>query len=126
MNIGDLIYSIITLILMVLIMMSPLLRKIFKSAEKHAKGNIASSEDSFYESVDSHRVVNRILEEVEPVPHMDFIEPEKVHSLVRAKGEIQEKMSTPLERLDKMPPLKKAVIWKEILDKPVGLRNIGE
>ncbi len=28
-----------------------------------------------------------------------------------------------IEKIDRMNPLKRAILWKEILDKPVGLRD---
>lgn len=119
MNIGDLIYTIITLILMVLVITSPILRKIFKSAEKSLEGDDLSPEDRIYESVDSHRVVNRMMEETDQVPHLEFTEPRSVQ---KSSYKPQSVETSPLKKIEKLPSLKQAVIWKEILDRPVSLR----
>lgn len=118
MDIGDIIYSLITLVLMVVIVFSPLLKKMLKSVEKNSKGD-SVSEDSMYESVDSHRVVKRILSEQQEVPHIEFLEPE---SLSHSENYMNEQRESVAAKLDRMSPLKRAVIWKEILDKPLGMR----
>jgi len=119
MPIGEIIYSLITLTLMALIIFSPIIRKMIKSAEKHSRGE-SSSQDSIYESVDSHRVVERILADEDPVPQIKFVEPEPLR---HKEDDLYGKNISPVERLDKVSVLKRAVIWKEILDKPVGLRE---
>ncbi len=118
MGIGDIIYSLITLILMIVIIFSPLLRKMMKSAEKY-RNQGPGSEDSMYESVDSHRVVERILAEQQQVPHIEFSEPK---ALNHTENKMYDEGESLVNKLDRMTPLKRAVIWKEILDKPVGMK----
>ncbi|MBB6481032.1 hypothetical protein [Spirochaeta isovalerica] len=122
MKIGDLIYSMITLALMILVIASPILRKIFRSAGKNLKGNTAPSEDSLYDSVDSAKVVDRMFSQGEKADKKwDFSRPDSV-----LPRKISSEVKTPaaMERIDSLPPLKKAVIWSEILGKPVSLRDL--
>ena len=117
MGIGEIIYSLITLILMVLVIFSPLIRKLVKSAGKHSKGE---SQDSIYDSVDSHRVVERNLAGRDTAPKVSFTEPEPLRRMAISDS-VHERSS--MEKIDRMKPLKRAILWKEILDKPVGLRD---
>lgn len=122
MKIGDLIYSMITLTLMILVIASPILRKIFRSADKNLKGNTAPSEDSLYDSVDSAKVVERMFSQGEEAEkRWEFSRPDSVLS---RKLSSEAKTPAVMERIDSLPPLKKAVIWSEILGKPVSLRDL--
>ena len=121
MGIGEIIYSMITLILMVLIIFSPLLRKIAKSAEKN-KGDREKPIEDIYESVDSHRVVQRILSDDEQTEHITFNEPKALRQV--EKYIYDEKVSA-IDKIDKMSKLKRAIVWKEILSAPVAMRHLG-
>lgn len=121
MGIGEIIYSMITLLLMFLIIFSPLLRKMLKSAG-NAKNEADKPMGDIYESVDSHRVVERVLTEEEQVPVIEFVEPEPLKKL-KYYNLTEEK--TIVEKLDTMAPLKRGIIWKEILSSPVALRQLG-
>lgn len=118
MAVGDIIYSLITLILMILIISSPLIKKIMKSAGKQVKGR-SPSEDSEYDRVDSQKTVHRILSDSEGPLHIEFTEALPLKSVPIKDNE---KIINVAEKLDRLTPLKRAVIWKEILDKPLGLR----
>lgn len=118
MNIGDIIYSLITLILMVVIVFSPLLRKMMKSAEKYNNKG-PHSEDAQYKSVDFLQSLERILAEKQQVPHIEFSEPK---TLNHSENTMSDEGESFVKKIDKMSPLKRAVIWKEILDKPVGMK----
>ena len=136
MGIGEIIYGLITLILMVLIIFSPLIRKIVKSVDKSNQstdsgpgksetllsGSGRVSEDDIYESVNSHRVVQRILSENESSEKINFIEPEQYRPLNDYSTSASNSV---IKKLDKMATLKRAVIWKEILSSPVALRDLG-
>lgn len=119
MAVGDIIYSLITLILMVLILSSPIIRKVIKSVGKSSKGENPAV-DSIYESVDSHRVIERNLIVREQTPQVEFSVPKP---LVHIRNSMYDEKETVMKKLDRMSPLKRAVIWKEILDKPVGMRD---
>ncbi|MDA3810081.1 MAG: hypothetical protein PF518_07060 [Spirochaetaceae bacterium] len=117
MGIGEIIYSLLTLVLIFLIIFSPLLRKLIKSVDKSKKA-LDSSEDKIYESVDSHRVVQKILGNGERSQNISFT---RQNSLMPDKEYQSEQKISVVEKLDKLSTLKRAVIWKEILDKPLGL-----
>jgi len=119
MRLGDLIYSMITLALMVLVFASPALRKMFRSAGKSARGESEPNDEALYESVDSRRVVDRMLSYPPESELRELSEP--VSKLTR-KLAVDERISPALERIDSLPPLKKAVLWSEILGKPAGLK----
>ena len=122
MRIGEIIYSLITLLIMFLLILSPLIRKLVKSVDK-SKSTPPPSEDNLYDSVDSQRVVQRILSDnTEPSGKIEFTEPVPI----RHKEEDRYRMeASSFERLDKISVLKRAVIWREILSKPVALRDLG-
>lgn len=119
MGIGDIIYGLITLLLMAAVMFSPLLRKLIKSAGKNVKGE-SRGEDPLYDSVDSHKVVQRILGNQNPMGHIEFSGPESLKPLSDSNRDYN---LSAVNKLEKMSYLKRAVIWKEILDKPIGLRD---
>jgi len=107
---------------MSLVIFSPLIRKIIKSVDK-SKKDVQPNEDNIYESVDSHRVVQRILNsDSSPVGSVEFIEPKPIQHKEddMYKGDI-----SAIKKIDNISVLKKAVIWKEILSPPVALRDLG-
>ncbi|MDC7241871.1 MAG: hypothetical protein PQJ50_16070 [Spirochaetales bacterium] len=113
---GDLIYTLLTLVMLVVFIMSPVIRKFFKSVGR--EDDERPTEDRMYESVDSRRVVERSVESIQSIEEFpQEAEPETVslHKLTADR-----EPATPVERIDRLSPLKRAVIWKEILDKPAG------
>jgi hypothetical protein len=117
MGIGEILYSMLTLLIMFLIIFSPLLKKMMKSVED-ANKEVKLPPDDIYESVDSHRVVKRILNTDEQVKDIIFTEPETIRKMPEiSSGDVQNK----IRKIDSLSHLKSAVIWKEILDKPLGL-----
>ena len=121
MGIGEIIYGLLTLVLMVLIIFSPLLRKLIKSVDK-SKKTPDPGKDNFNESVDSHIVVQRILNNGERPKNISFSAPDSIIPAMEYKT--GQKVSV-FEKLDKISTLKRAVIWKEILSAPVALRELG-
>ncbi|MCP4294349.1 MAG: hypothetical protein GY786_01945 [Proteobacteria bacterium] len=128
MRIGEILYGLITLLFMFLIMFSPLIRKMLKEREdghrppKKPEAGNRFQEDPVYESADSHRVVERALYGLQSAPKIKFEESKpltfKNEEYYREKVDIH-------RRIDRVSRLKKAVIWKEILDLPVALREPG-
>jgi len=124
MKLGDLIYSMITLALMILVFASPALRKMFRSAEKNTRGEAESSEDALYDSVDSRRVVDRMLSRPSEEESWELSQPALK---LTDKSMMEEKRISPaLERIESLPSLKKAVLWSEILGTPVGMRSFED
>ncbi|MBN2655873.1 MAG: hypothetical protein JXR86_02335 [Spirochaetales bacterium] len=123
MKLGDLIYSIITLVLMVLFIAGPVLRKLLRSEGTFRHNGVTPSEDSAYGTVDSARVVERMSVHHDTGEQWEFSEPSAGLSPT-VPAEINPLPAR--ERIESLPPLKKALIWSEILGKPTALRDFEE
>lgn len=113
MNIGDLLFGMIVLILMVFVFLSPLLRKLFSSATNSTRGERDRN--------NGEEIKSTPLEE--PIGEVRWKNQDSQAEINRITASKTETKSI-VEKIESMTPLKKAVIWKEILDKPVGLRNM--
>lgn len=119
MSFGDLIYGLITLVLMFLFIISPILRKIFRSAKQSGEESPAVREEKTCGSVDSRRVIGRMRDI--PIPVRTYKQPEP-GEILPVQVPVGEKGSQ--DMLNGLSPLKKAVVWKEILDAPLALRDL--
>ncbi len=122
MKLGELIYSLITIIIIFLIMFSPLIRKIRKS--KAGKGDKGKGGSNFlYENKTPFQNANRIIEDQNTFHQVKFSEPRPIKQY---KDEYARNGEDAVDRIDNLGRLKKAVIWKEILSPPIALRDSGE
>ncbi len=119
MKLGELIYSLITIIIIFLIMFSPLIRKIRKA--KGGKGQKGKGRSNYlYENNTISQSASRIQEEKNTFHQVKFSKPRPIKQYKDVYAINGEDV---VERIDNLGRLKKAVIWKEILSSPIALRD---
>ncbi len=126
MGIDDLILSIITLILILLFMFNPLFRKLMKvfqgDTDEPPRG-----EDRMYESADSCRVVMNLTETAErPGGKKIVIREARSPAGKYPLKKDEYRRADAASRVPGKTSLKKAVVWKEILDPPRALKPFGD
>ncbi len=126
MNGGNIIYTLLTLLAVILFLLSPVLKKIFSSVEKNSDRGVPHGDDPAYESVDSRRVVDRSFSNLELKPseeRNEYAAEEEPHPMRLHKLKVNEEVDSAVKRIEALSSLKKAVVWKEILDRPVSMRE---
>ncbi len=119
MRFGELIYSLITLLLMFLVIFSPLIKKILKGRDSSNSGSVHKTfRDKGKSNNDSElkNEIKRIQREEPTIRQVKFVEPD----FIKFENEVR------LKKIDRIKALHEAIIWKEILSPPVALRDLGD
>ncbi|MDC7219747.1 MAG: hypothetical protein PQJ59_07395 [Spirochaetales bacterium] len=110
---GDLIYAVISLLVLFYIIMGPKIKKIFPSPTKPPSSR---GEETKLSNEIAQQEILRNKEETRRPP---LSKREVPHTLISQKELPKEELSS-FEKIEELSPLKRALIWSEILSKPPG------
>jgi hypothetical protein len=129
MTAGDIIFSLISLALVILFIFNPLIRKIAVSTKMNMKNKAIpgskppladSSERPFNMSADSQRVLQRTVHGYESTL------PSWNRPPLPVSGKALPLVESKTESTDRLSVLRKAILWREILSPPLALRDYRE
>lgn len=118
MDVSDFVYTMASLIILLFLMMGPLLIKLIKGVENKTTEGKRPPKKRLQEN--SHQLSSKT-ENWDEVESQFEILPSERDGFRENQREVR--ISPVREQIEKMPPLKRAVIWSEILSKPLGLKE---
>ncbi len=118
MALDDLIYGLVTLLILAAIILKPWLKKKFPPEEKEVPPRRGPGRDP--EWIEALRGAAG----PEELTEFIFTPPEEARPVLRHTLRIEEPRASSISRIEALSSMKKAVIWKEILDKPAGLKDL--